>query len=86
MTIICRVARVVNHESWIGRHLSIKLMRELCASAISTVLQDISQDLKVEVSTLFTGDIEIAEYNRLYRNKPNPTNVLSFSTIELEKA
>ena len=37
-----------------------------------------------ELSVLLTTDEEIASLNEQYRNKPNPTDVLSFSQLEGE--
>ena len=42
-------------------------------------------DHNIEISILLTNDQEITELNQNYRNKNNPTNVLSFPAIDFKK-
>jgi probable rRNA maturation factor len=50
----------------------------------SLSLDDIRSDTVIEISLLFTDDMEIQVLNRDYREKDSPTNVLSFPDTALD--
>jgi len=56
---------------------AIPALEELTRGAIDAAAA-MTHAPDAEVNVLFTGDLEIAEINKEWRGKPQPTNVLSF--------
>jgi probable rRNA maturation factor len=59
-----------------------ELAERLAGAALTSLAQGGIAPSRGELSVLLVDDHEIQEYNRLYRNKDAPTDVLSFSQLE----
>ncbi|MGB7286291.1 MAG: rRNA maturation RNase YbeY [Salaquimonas sp.] len=63
-----------------------KALGTLIAKAITTVASEakLIWPTNAELSVLFTDDVHMAKINGQWRNKPKPTNVLSFPGADIE--
>jgi len=65
----------INHVPW---KTAVPNIGALAAKAVRTILQGLETPKLGELSLAFISDDEIRQLNHDYRDKDNPTNVLSF--------
>lgn len=74
-------------KSWLGEDKKIKSFLTDLAKHVffETKLSNIfNQEAEIELSVLLTNDVAIKEINKQYRDKDQPTNVLSFPLLSQE--
>lgn len=74
-----KIAFIYKNKSWISNIPDLeKVSKKVLKQTFKAV--NVKQLKGMEISLLLTGDKEICELNKNYRNKNKPTNVLSFET------
>lgn len=77
----CRVklSFIYKNKAWLTSIKNLeKLSKRVCCETFKMV--GVKQLKGMEINVLLTGDKEIQEFNKNYRGKNKPTNVLSFET------
>lgn len=64
----------------LNRQRKIRLSEQSLSEFLARILQELKLD-GVEVSIAFVTDVEIARWNKKFRQKKGPTDVLSFPTL-----
>jgi len=71
---------ILHHKIWTQRAPSLK---EEISCALEKTAEILDKDFsETEVSVVFSGDTEVQELNKTFRNRNKPTNVLSFPSEE----
>ncbi len=80
-SLLCNVDVVIAHDSWNRLDLDVeKYVKNIAVTAISAGLECVVS--YIELCILLSCDTILNELNKNYRNKDQPTNVLSFPYSE----